>query len=43
MSDPEFCSLCGLYFATERELAEHRHEIDDGSEDDEQPTKSEGE
>lgn len=43
MTGLESCSLCGLYFATERELAEHRHEIDDGSEDDEQPSKGEGE
>ena len=42
MSYLESCSLCGLYFTPERELAEHRHQVDDDSDDDEQPNKGEG-
>lgn len=37
-NDLEWCSLCGLHFTSERELAEHRHPVDDDSDDDEQPT-----
>ena len=41
-NDLESCSLCGLHFTSERELAEHRHEIDDDDDDERQPAKGEG-